>query len=419
MKRSMGLAARVVAGTCVVALSAMSQYTISARPGIINSIEGTAYVNGTHVTDAKAAQKMFLSANDTFSTDTGKAEVLLTPGVFLRVGDHSEVRMISASLTDMQIAVAKGEAMIEVMDLLKENTLRVKVGDSLTRIDKIGLYRFAADNPPSVAVFEGKASVSLGDKKVDLGKGRRTVVDAQLKSEKFKGKDKAAQGDLYAWSKTRDEYASASSYNAAKSLASRSSGGAWSGYGFSGFNGYSGPGWFFNPAFGSYAWMPGDGAFFSPFGYGYFAPGYVNYAPLIYSSLGGVRGSGGGVAVPVNPNHLPVATTSGHRPTVVTPAGTPYKGSPAAGVMSNARMGPGAGHVPGGAISAARTAPAGGAAQGGGYGAAGAGRSAGPSGRPAGPSGRPAGPSGRPAGPSGMAGAGPRMGAPAGGPSHK
>jgi hypothetical protein len=404
MKRSMGLAARVVAGTCVAALSAMPQYTISARPGIINSVEGTAYVNGTHVTDAKAAQKMFLSANDTLSTDVGKAEVLLTPGVFLRVGDHSEVRMVSPSLTDMQVAVVKGEAMIEAMNLLKENSIRVKVGDSLTRVEKIGLYRFRADNPAAVAVFEGKALVSLGDKKVDLGKGRRTVLDAQLKSEKFKGK--TDQGDLYAWSKTRDEYASASSYNAAKSLASNSSsGGAWSGYGFSGFNGYAGPGWFWNPAFGSYAWLPGDGASFSPFGYGYFAPGYVNYAPVVYSSLGGVRG--GGVAVPVNPNHLPtVGTTSGQRPTVVTPSGTPYRGSPAAGVIGNARMGSGGGHISGNTMSAPPHAASG----------------AGPAPRMApGGADRPGAPAGRSAGMnSGMAGAGPRAGgAPGGGPSHK
>ena len=407
MKRSMGLTARLVAGTFVAALSAMPQYTISARPGIINSIEGIAYMNGTHVTDAKAAQKMFLGANDTLSTDTGKAEVLLTPGVFLRVGDHSEVRMVSPSLTDMQVAVVKGEAMIEAMDLLKETSIRVKIGDSLTRVEKTGLYRFTADNPPAVAVFEGKALVSLGDKKVDLGKDRRTVLDAQLKSVKFKGK--VDQGDLYAWSKTRDEYASASSYNAAKSLASNSSGGAWGGYGFSGFNGYAGPGWFFNPAFGSYAWLPGDGASFSPFGYGYFAPGYVNYAPVMYSSLGGVR-SGGGVAVPVNPGHLPtVATTSGQRPRVVTPSGTPYRGSPAAAVIGNSRMGAGGGHISGNTMAGPRAVSGGGPQMG-----SGGGRYAGaaPAGRPA------AGPNGGMN--SGMAGAGPRAGggAPAG-PSHK
>jgi hypothetical protein len=319
MNRSMILPVKLLAGIFIVALSAMPQYTISARPGVINSIEGAAYVNGVHVTDAKAAQRMFLNANDSLATDAGKAEVLLTPGVYLRLADHSEIRMISPSLTDTQLKVVKGEAMIEAMELLKENNIQVKVGDSTTQLEKLGLYRFMAA-PASVAVFEGKASVEEGAKKVDLGKDHLAALDANLRVEKFKAKDDQGD-DLYAWSKTRDEYDSASSYSASKSLASNTfSGGGWGGYGFSGFSGYGGPGWFYNPAFGSYAWLPGNGAFFSPFGYGFYAPGFVNYAPVVYSSFRGVGGVGG-VAVPVNPGHLPaVATTSGQRPLSFTSA---------------------------------------------------------------------------------------------------
>lgn len=310
MNRPMVLPVKILAGLFIVALSALPQYTISARPGVINSVEGTAYVNGVHVNDVKAAQRMFLNANDAVSTDVGKVEVLLTPGVYLRMGDHSEVRMISPSLTDTQIKVVKGEAMIEAMDLLKENSIRVQVGDSTTQIEKMGLYRFSANNPGTVSIFEGKASVEMGDRKTELGKDHMVAVDSDLKVQKFKAKDNQ-DDDLYAWSKTRDEYDSASSYHASKSLASNTlSGGAWSGYGFSGFNGYAGPGWFYNPVFSSYAWLPGDGAFYSPFGYGFYAPGFVNYAPVVYSSLGGVRtAGGGGVAVPFNPGHPPATVT--------------------------------------------------------------------------------------------------------------
>ena len=297
---------KLAAGLFLTALSALPQYTISARPGVINSIEGTVYVNGTHVSDAKAAQRMFLNANDTLATDAGKAEVLLTPGVYLRIGDHSEVRMISPSLTNTQLAVTKGTAMIEAMELLKENSVQVKVGDAMTRLNKIGLYKFSAGDPATVAVFDGKASVEQGGgKAIEVGKEHELALNGTTKTQKFKSKDEQSN-DLYAWSKTRDEYDSASSYSASKTLASSaySSGGGWGGYGFSGFNGYAGPGWFYNPAFGSYAWLPGDGAFFSPFGYGFYSPGYVMYAPVVYSNLGGgVRGTG--VAVPVNVNHVP------------------------------------------------------------------------------------------------------------------
>ena len=376
MKRSMGLPVKLLAGTFIAALSAMAQYTISARPGVINTIEGTAYVNGTHVTDAKAAQRMFLNPNDTLSTETGKAEVLLTPGVYLRVGANSEVRMISPSLTDTQVAVVKGEAMIEAMDLLKENSIRVKVGDSQIRLEKIGLYRFTASNSPAVAVFEGKASLEADGKKLDIGKDHELALDSQLKPEKFKAKEN--QDDLYAWSKTRDEYSAAGSYSAAKTVASSSlSGGGWSGYGSSGFGPYGGPGWFYNPIFASYCWLPGDGAFFSPFGFGFFSPGYVMYAPVVYSSLGGVVARGNGVAVPVNPNHMPVvATTTGNRPTLLTSAGTPYRSSPAASYVGGVNAS--GGHVSGHAMAAA--ASGGSAPSGGGFSGAASGHSSGMSG---------------------------------------
>jgi FecR protein len=373
MKGSMGLPVRLLAGMFIAALSAMPQYTISARPGVINTIEGTAYVNGVHVTDSKAAQRMFLNPNDTLSTDTGKAEILLTPGVYLRVGANSEVRMISPSLTDTQVAVVKGEAMIEAMDLLKENSIRVKIGDSQVRLEKIGLYRFTASNPPVVAVFDGKASLEGDGKKVDVGKEHQLVLESQLKPEKFKAKDD--HGDLYAWSKTRDEYSAASSYSASKTVASSNSlsGGGWSGYSPSGFGSYGGPGWFYNPIFGSYAWLPGDGAFFSPFGFGYFSPGYVYYAPVVYSSLGGVA-RGTGVAVPVNPNHMPVvATTTGSRPTLLTAAGTPYRTSPVASYVSG--VGANGGRVSGHAMAVAGSG--GGASSGGAVASAGSGHSSG------------------------------------------
>ena len=163
-----------------VACAAPLSYTISAKPGAVNYIEGHASINGQPVVD-KDPRAKFLKANDTLSTDAGKAEVLLTPGVFLRVGDNSEIRMISPSLTDTQIEITRGEAMLEVDDLVKGNHLAIiDHGASITLV-KNGLYRFTADVPPTAAVLEGKAQVYVGEKKVELGKGHETVLADNLK----------------------------------------------------------------------------------------------------------------------------------------------------------------------------------------------------------------------------------------------
>src|SRR5205823_11016075 len=99
MKRVWQTSAAVLGGLLVAAISAMPQaYTVSAKPGAVNYIEGHAFLNGQPLSD-KGLRSTFLNANDTLSTDLGKAEILLTPGVFLRIGDNSEIRMVSPSLT--------------------------------------------------------------------------------------------------------------------------------------------------------------------------------------------------------------------------------------------------------------------------------------------------------------------------------
>jgi len=338
MKRVWHIPGTVVAGLFAAALSATPQtYTISARPGVINYIEGAASINGSRISN-KTAGRTFLAANDTLSTEIGKAEVLLTPGVFLRVGANSEIRMISPSLTKTVIEVAGGEAFVEAADLVKENDIEILDHGTTTRLLKPGLYKFIATGQPVAAVISGKAEVSVADRKVNLGKNRQTVLDAELKPEKYNSKEESNSDDLYAWSQVRDQYEAASSFSAARTaMASSYASGGWgAGYGGGyGFGGY-GPGWAWNPAFNSWAWLPGDGAFFSPFGYGFFAPGVVAYAPVTYVAVGGGTKP---VAVPVNPSKPPaMGTTAGNRgitngmtsrpsrPAIYTTSGTAYRG---------------------------------------------------------------------------------------------
>jgi hypothetical protein len=279
----------MLAGFLLAAMYAMPQaYTVSARPGGVNYIEGNVFLNGSPLSE-KNIKATFLNANDTLSTDLGKAEVLLTPGVFLRVGDNSQVRMISPLLTNTQLEVGRGEVMIEAAGLVKENNIQIiDHGGSIT-IQKNGLYRIIADEPPRAAVLEGKAEVYFGEQKIELGKGRETVIGETLKAQKF---DKKKEDELYAWSNVRSEYDAAASYQVAKNVGNRGGG---LGYGY---GGWSGPGWYWDNGFSSWAWLPGTGACYSPFGWGFYSPGVVAYAPVVVAPVyrGGhwVPGSGSG-----------------------------------------------------------------------------------------------------------------------------
>ncbi len=332
MERVWRMTAKVLSGLFACAMCAMPQATISARPGVVNYIEGHAYVDGREL-NASKLKGVALYANQTLSTDIGKAEVLLTPGVFLRIGDNSAVRMVSPSLTDTQVEITKGEAMIEAAQVVKDNNIEAINHGAVIRIEKAGLYRINGDNPPTVSVFDGKADVQIGERKEQLGKGRELVLSSGFKPEKF---DKKREDDLYAWSNVRSEYEAGASYASARTAAASYSGGGGLGGGVgSGFGNGFGPGWSYNSPWNSWAWLPGDGYAFSPFGYGFFSPGYVGYAPVIvgggggyYPGRRGYPGNGGhgnwhghnGALVPVNPNHPPAQGMAFRSPAALSSA---------------------------------------------------------------------------------------------------
>jgi hypothetical protein len=360
MKRGWQRAATVLAGILITAMYAMPQgYTVSARPGALNYIEGNVFINGQQVSD-KGLRSVFLNANDTLTTDLGKAEVLLTPGVFLRVGENAAVKMISPSLTDTQVEVSRGEAIIEVDGLVKENDITVLDHEGTIKIQKEGLYRFSADNPPTAAVLEGKAEVLFGREKLELSKGHETVIGPTLKAQKF---DRKQVDDLYAWSNIRSQYDAASSYQAAKNVSLNNSGGWW-GYGF---NGWYSPGWFWNNGFDSWAWLPAFGAFYSPFGWGFYAPGIIGYAPVVYVPVYG----GGGVVPVKNPQKpgkpgTPVAVNPKNPPAVGALASSPASYAQARAQAAHSFASTGYATASGGHVSASYAAASFGGPSGGG-----------------------------------------------------
>ncbi len=240
-------------------------------PGTLNFVEGQVSINGQPVSPKSAGSTM-LEANQTLGTSKGNAELLLTPGVFLRLGNNSQVRMLSPGLADTRIQLVNGSAMLEVDELFKENDLGVKVDDATTRIEKTGLYDFNADHP-SVAVLDGKATVLEGDRSLSLKKGHQVSLSDPLPLHTQKLDKNSVETDpLYRWSKLRSEYAAEANVDAARTVTVN--------------GGWYGSGWYWDPYWSSYAFVPGSGIFYSPFGWGwgFYSPGWIGYAP--YYRLG-------------------------------------------------------------------------------------------------------------------------------------
>jgi len=250
----------------------------SALPGTLNYVEGQASM-GAQALNSKSIGSAELQPGQSLNTEKGKAEILLTPGVFLRIGTNSSVRMISPSLTDTEINLDKGHAMIEVAEIHPENDIRVTEDGTTTRLLKTGLYDFSRNQ--QLRVFDGKASVEDGSQHATVKGGHELNLadNSALKTQKFK-KKAYEEGDLYRWSSLRSAYLAEANIDAASIYAAR----PWGPWGL----GWWGDDWFWNPWFSAYTFIPGNGIFYSPFGWGFYSPGWVYEAPFYgYGYRGG------------------------------------------------------------------------------------------------------------------------------------
>lgn len=268
-----------------VASSAWAQSVISAHSGVIQYVEGQVTMGGKTV-QPKFAEFPEVKAGQTLAAEDGRAEILLTPGVFLRLAENSSFRMVSNKLADTRLEILSGSAMIQIAELLQDNAITVVAGGMEMALVKKGLYRVDAD-PGRLRVYEGEARVTPGSGDALVArKGREVLFGAVLQAHNFDAKQTDA---FYRWSARRDEYVAQANISAAKSTAGRQ------GMGYSGAG--SGMGmWAWNPWFGMFTYLPYNGVYYSPFGSGFYSPRtiynfYSGYSDYYYN--GGGRTSTG------------------------------------------------------------------------------------------------------------------------------
>jgi hypothetical protein len=293
-----------IAGALVYSLvfsaAAWGQSVISAHSGVIHYVEGQVTVDGAAI-HPKSTEFPDVKLDQVLTTEDGRAEILLTPGVFLRLPENSSVRMISNSLADTRIEIVSGSALIEVGQLLRNNAITIEVHGVQIGLPKQGLYRIDTD-PARLRVYDGEARVTTEARKIDVKRGREVALDAPtLEARAF---DAKSTDPFYRWSSRRSEYVAAANVISARTAIN-------SGYG-SGFASGGYGSWAFNPWFGMFTYLPASGIYWSPFGSRFYSPSVINYvyiprtisapgpitavprAPATSAGLGGAGLGGGG-----------------------------------------------------------------------------------------------------------------------------
>jgi hypothetical protein len=204
---------------------------------------------------------------------------------------------VANKLSDTKVEFLSGSVLIESSRELsqKENFVTILYKGSAAHLRKSGIYRFDSE-PAQFRVFSGEAEVETGSNVLIVRTGKLVSLDGLVAVEKFNPKD----GDeLSRWSERRAEYVSMANVSAAKYV--NNSG-----------TGLSSSGWYFNPYFGMFTYIPMNGMFYSPYGYSYFSP-YTVYrvyqAPGNYYTGGNSGFTGGSRTQPVATS--PTAVASG------------------------------------------------------------------------------------------------------------
>ena len=245
------LAFGVLAGS-----SLHAQYVISAHSGLVQYVEGKAYLDDTLV-EPKFGKFLEIKENQELRTLEGRAEVLLTPGVFLRMSENSSIRMLSTRLTDTRVEILTGSAMVECDDGPKVNAVTLLYKGASVLLVKHGLYRLDA-NQARLQVYDGESIVKRESGALTLKSGKRTTLAGALTAENF---DRRQGDELYIWSGQRSSYLAKA--NVASAMALRDSGS---------YSGMPSGNWSWNPMFGMFAFVPSSGTLYSSFGGSLWSP---------------------------------------------------------------------------------------------------------------------------------------------------
>jgi hypothetical protein len=337
--------------TALLALGALSlsaQPVISAKSGVIAYVEGKVFL-GDQAVEYSVTRFPDMKEGSVVRTEDGRAEILLTPGIALRLGENASLKMISNRLIDTRIELLSGSAVIEADEIAKDNNVTVVSRDASVALSKAGIYRFDSV-PGSLKVFKGQAEVSMNGEITPVGSGRMMLLSgAKASVEKFNSEE---TDSLDNWSHRRGEYLAMANASAAKSI--RDSGG----YSYGSYGPGLGTGclnsWAFNQWYGLYTYMPCRGTLYSPYGYRFWSPLTVMnayYMPPVYRGNPGGYG-GGGFAGPGISYPSAAQTSSGYSGVMAS--------APSYGAGSGGSVGGGAAASSGGGASSAAAASGGG-----------------------------------------------------------
>jgi hypothetical protein len=250
-----------------------------SKSGMVSYIQGAVYIDDTLIPDPIVAQFPYMKEGGNLRTAEGRAEVVMNPGLMMRVGENSTLRMITNRFIDTRVELMQGAATVQLVEAEKDNSFTLVDKDATVSISKAGFYHFYAE-PAGIKVFSGEARVQVGEQNFEVPAGKMLQFNGGTASvQKF---DKEDTDALDRWSGRRGELVSAANASAARDCGNSGGYTTPRPYGFA--QGVQGNGYLSNtPCQGNWNWNPYYSMWtYVPFMNRYCDPmwGYCYYNPM-------------------------------------------------------------------------------------------------------------------------------------------
>ncbi len=271
-------------------------YVISAKAGGVNYVEGNVVVTKKDGKSGALLSQDKLEIGDRVSTGAnGKAEILLNPGSFLRLGANSEFEFVTTDLGKLKLKIHRGSIVFEVY-ASDEFKIEVETPKNKVYLIDSGVFRIDLNGVGEmVSVWKGRAQVGE-DIANTVTKGKRALLSSgQVSIVKF---DRDNRDSLDTWSKLRAKNIAEANKRLQDRVLSQSLRDSFRGQGWGFYESFGL--WVYNPIYGTYCFLPFGNGWRSPYGYGY------GYNVWNYNSYPWYPNQWGNPNNPPPPNHPPV-----------------------------------------------------------------------------------------------------------------
>jgi hypothetical protein len=243
-----------------------------------------------------------IAIGDRVSTaDDGRAEILLNPGSYVRLGGNSAFEFKTTALDDLQLKLDRGSAIFEVyaghgffVTLYAPKAKFKLINSGIFRLD------INDNGAGTLSVWKGRAQVGRTEAGIIKAGRAITLMGTNVSVAKF---DRDNADALDQWSKSRGKILAKMTNSLAKRelrpvLLSSFNGRQWDAFNSFGL-------WVYNRFTGAYCFLPFGSGWYSPYGYGYgqnmgwYDLPWTVYYPPVNSTPSGPTSSPGPVNTPI------------------------------------------------------------------------------------------------------------------------